>query len=217
MASDDVGLSPVPFLIIIPNTNAILIIRKRTNYLFLRQLPAFQGRTITLRCWITQTSLVQKNVFIFYFWHPIYARTTRYERLFCLKAKNGLIITIIHAWNSNQSNREVIQVLPIFIILRPRPRTYASTSPLLLLQLHQQQQLLSIINIINSTNHHPQHAKLQILLQHLTSHAAYERSGGPPKRPAAKRPCKYIPSVCFPSKLLLLIILVPDYYVRASY
>ena len=39
----------------------------------------------------------------------------------------------------------------IFIILRrPRPRTYASTSPLLLLQLHQQQQLLSI-NIINFT------------------------------------------------------------------
>ena len=78
----------------------------------------------------------------------------------------------------------------IFIILRPRPRTYASTS-LLLLQLHQQQQLLSI-NIINSTNHHLQHAKLRTLLQHLTSHAAYERSGGPPKRPAAKRPCIYI-------------------------
>ena len=38
----------------------------------------------------------------------------------------------------------------IFTILRPRPRTYASTSPLLLLQLHQQQQLLSI-NMINST------------------------------------------------------------------
>ena len=71
-----------------------------------------------------------------------------------------------------------------------RPRTYASTSPLLLLQLHQQQQLLSI-NIIISTNHHLQHAKLRILLQHLTSHAAYERSGGPPKRPATKRPCTY--------------------------
>ena len=41
--------------------------------------------------------------------------------------------------------------LSIFIILRPRPRTYPSTSPLLLLQLHQQQYLLSIINIINST------------------------------------------------------------------
>ena len=75
-----------------------------------------------------------------------------------------------------------------FIILRPRPRTYAYTSPLILLQLHQQQQLLSI-NIINSTNHPLQHAKLRILLQHFTSHAAYERSGGPPKRPAAKRPC----------------------------
>ena len=64
---------------------------------------------------------------------------------------------------------------------------------MLLLQLHQQQQLLPI-NIINSTNHHLQHAKLRILLQHLTSHAAYERNGGPlwgppPKRPAAKRPC----------------------------
>ena len=66
----------------------------------------------------------------------------------------------------------------IFIILRPRPRTYASASPLLLLQLHQQQQLLSIITIINSTNHHLQHAKLRILLQHLTSHAAYERRLG---------------------------------------
>ena len=75
----------------------------------------------------------------------------------------------------------------IFIILRPRPRTYASTSPLLLLQLHQQQQLLSI-NIINSTSHHLQHAKLRILLQYLPSHAAYERSGGPPQRPAAMRP-----------------------------
>ena len=81
----------------------------------------------------------------------------------------------------------IIQVF--FIILRPRPRTYASTSPLLLVQLHQRQQLLSIINIMNSTNHHLQHAKLRILLQHLTSHATYERSGGPPKRPAAKRPC----------------------------
>ena len=79
----------------------------------------------------------------------------------------------------------------IFIILRPRPRTYASTSPLLLLQLHQQQQLLSIINIIIPTNH-LQHAKLWILPQHLTSHAAYERNGWPPKRPAAKHPCIYI-------------------------
>ena len=35
MASDDVGLSRV-FFMIIPNTNAILIIRKRANYLFLR-------------------------------------------------------------------------------------------------------------------------------------------------------------------------------------
>ena len=92
--------------------------------------------------------------------------------------------------------RWIIQVLPI-IILRPRPRTYASTSsPLLLLQLHQQQQLLSI-NMIHSTHHHLQHAKLRILLQHLTSHAAYERSGGPPKRPAAKRPCiKYDITFC---------------------
>ena len=86
-----------------------------------------------------------------------------------------LIVTKVIRW--------IIQVLTIFIILRPRPRTYASTSPLLLLQLHQQQQLLSIINKINSTNHHLQHAKFRMLLQHLTSHAAYERSGGPPKRP----------------------------------
>ena len=45
-----------------------------------------------------------------------------------------------------------------------RPRTYTSTSPLLLLQLHQKQQLLNIIDINNSTNHHLQHAKLRILL-----------------------------------------------------
>ena len=112
------------------------------------------------------------------------------------------IVTKVIGW--------IIQVLPIFIILWPRSRTYASTSlqvtiktnllaelkhqaptttsPLLLLQLHQQQRLLSI-NIISSTNRHLQHAKLRILLQHLTSHAAYERSGGPPKRPAAKRLC----------------------------
>ena len=89
----------------------------------------------------------------------------------------------------------MLQVLPFFIILRPRPRTYVSTSPLLL-QLHQQQQLLSIINIINSANHHLQHAKLRIQLQQLTSHAAYERSGRPPKRLAAKRPCMRLwPSV----------------------
>ena len=28
---------------------------------------------------LNHTSLVQKNVLIFDFWHPIYARTTRYE------------------------------------------------------------------------------------------------------------------------------------------
>ena len=99
------------------------------------------------------------------------------------------IVTKVIGW--------IIQVLPIFIILRPRPRTYGSTSPLVLLQLHQQQQLFSI-NIINSTIHHLQHAKLRILLQHLTSHAAYERSCGSPKRPAAKRPCilVLVPFLC---------------------
>ena len=51
MTSDDVGLSRVSF-IKIPNTNAILIIRERTNYLFLRYLPAFQGRTITTVSWL---------------------------------------------------------------------------------------------------------------------------------------------------------------------
>ena len=35
MASDDAALARL-FFMIIPNTNAILIIRKRTNYLFLR-------------------------------------------------------------------------------------------------------------------------------------------------------------------------------------
>ena len=35
MASDDAVLARL-FFMIIPNTNAILIIRKRTNYLFLR-------------------------------------------------------------------------------------------------------------------------------------------------------------------------------------
>jgi len=43
-----------------------------------------------LRCWITQTSLVQNNVW-FLFLAP-YARMTRYEECFCLKARNGLII-----------------------------------------------------------------------------------------------------------------------------
>ena len=32
-----------------------------------------------------------------------------------------------------------------------------------------------------------------LLQQHLTSHAVYERSGGPPKRTASKRPCNIIP------------------------
>ena len=36
-----------------------------------------------------QTSLVQKNYFYFYFWHPTLVRPAR-KRLFCLKAKNGL-------------------------------------------------------------------------------------------------------------------------------
>ena len=35
MASDDAALARL-FFMIIPNTNVILIIRKRTNYLFLR-------------------------------------------------------------------------------------------------------------------------------------------------------------------------------------
>ena len=158
--------------------------------------------------------MVQKNVLIFYFRHPIYARTTRYEKAFLSKGKKrprslrsfGLasldpfymleIVPKAIGW--------IIQLVPIFIILRPRPHTYASTSPLVLLQLHQQQQLLSI-NIINSTIHHLQHTKLRILLQHLTSHAAYERSGGPPKRPAAKRPCNtyYCYQVRIPIRLSL--------------
>ena len=36
-----------------------------------------------------QTSLVQKNVLIFDFWHPMLVRPAM-KRLFCLKAKNGL-------------------------------------------------------------------------------------------------------------------------------
>ena len=39
---------------------------------------------------LNHTSLVQKDVIIFHFWHPTHARTTRYEEFFCLKAKNGL-------------------------------------------------------------------------------------------------------------------------------
>ena len=111
----------------------------------------------------------------------------------CSNVYNNKIINQCHLRRAEQSLHfaSILTSFSIFIILRPRPRTYASTSPLLLLQLHQQQQLLSI-NIINLTSHHLQHAKLRILLQHLTSHAAYEGSGGPPKRPAAKRPCKYI-------------------------
>ena len=117
-------------------------------------------------------------------------------------------ITILHTWKKIVTKviGWIIQVVPIFIVLRPRPRTYASTSPLVPLQLHQQQQLLSI-NIINSTIHHLQHAKLRILLQHLTSHAAYERSGGPPKRPAAKRPCMH-----YDRKTAVETAVVPHYW-----
>ena len=32
---------------------------------------------------------VQKNVWLFYFWHPMLVRPAM-KRLFCLKAKNGL-------------------------------------------------------------------------------------------------------------------------------
>ena len=38
-----------------------------------------------------QTSLVHKNVVVFFFWHPMLVRPAM-KRLFCLKAKNGLII-----------------------------------------------------------------------------------------------------------------------------
>ena len=85
----------------------------------------------------------------------------------------------------------------IFIILRLRPRTYASTSPLLLVQLHQQQQLLSI-NIISSTNHHLQHTKLRILLQRLTSHAAYERAEGRQSGPPRSALVYMYIYICFP-------------------
>ena len=61
-------LSPVSFFMIIPNTNAILIIRKRTNYLFLRELPAFQGRIITIprmrsdySCWVLRRFLTTRR------------------------------------------------------------------------------------------------------------------------------------------------------------
>ena len=39
---------------------------------------------------LNHTSLVQKNVFIFYFWHPTHARTTRYEEAFSPEGQNGL-------------------------------------------------------------------------------------------------------------------------------
>ena len=107
------------------------------------------------------------------------------KRLFCLQAKKCLIVTIYMLEIVTKVIGWIIQVFPIFIILRPRPRTYASTSPLLLLQPHQQQQMLSI-NKNNSTNHHLQHAKLRILLQHLTSRMqptseAAGRQSGPPR------------------------------------
>ena len=79
-----------------------------------------------------------------------------------------------------------------FIILRPGPRIYAYTSPLLLLQLHQQQQLLSIIYIIITLIITYNTLNCEYYYSILTSHAAYERSDGPSKRPAAKRPCIYI-------------------------
>ena len=55
-----------------------------------------------LRCWITQTSLVQKNILFFYFWHPLIVRPAM-KRLFCLKAKNGLINNINRPWDCCQS------------------------------------------------------------------------------------------------------------------
>ena len=46
-------------------------------------------------------------MFYFLFWHPIYARTTRYEEAFLLKGKKRPHYNhfTCHAWNSNQSNR----------------------------------------------------------------------------------------------------------------
>ena len=39
---------------------------------------------------INKHTYIQKNVFVFYFWHPMLVRPGM-KRLFCLKAKNGLI------------------------------------------------------------------------------------------------------------------------------
>ena len=36
---------------------------------------------------LNHTYMVQKNVFIFYFWHPTHARTTRYEEAFLPEGK----------------------------------------------------------------------------------------------------------------------------------
>ena len=129
------------------------------------------------------------------------ARTTPYEEAFLPKGKITasvaslprpcLIITILHAWNSNQSNRVENTGLTNFLSIcgpdhahmRQRLRCYSC---------NRINSSCFPSKIIYSTTHHLQHANLRILLQHLTSHSAYERSGGPPKHPAAKRPCSLL-------------------------
>ena len=53
----------------------------------------------------TQTSLVQNNDCFFMFWHPMLVRPG--IRLFCLQAKNGLIIT--------NRNKAVFTVRPVWV------------------------------------------------------------------------------------------------------
>ena len=76
-------------------------------------------RSGQLRCWITQTSLVQNNtyVLIFYFWHPInrYARTTRYEEAFLPKGKKrpqllrSLGLALLLVIGGNEARNQYLQ------------------------------------------------------------------------------------------------------------
>ena len=46
---------------------------------------------------LNYTDMVQKNVFIFYFWHPTHARTTRYEETFLPGGNKRLLLKMKNA------------------------------------------------------------------------------------------------------------------------
>ena len=85
-----------------------------------------------LRCRITQNIPGTENAFIFYFWHPTYARTTRYEEAFLLKAKSGLgrfapsaLLHYQSTWYQVYSTRYIFGFfLPWRLTSMTRPKLY---------------------------------------------------------------------------------------------